>query len=186
MSLETYKRIELTVAQKTWERAFWTWVGMVKYGFKTPAIPDLIPRHTPDGRMFFVPAVEAHLHHVNPIGTSIRVDHNPNYNVPQNIVPVSAMYHVGKGVRPGDPIEDDVIHHDQMEFLWEYGEWKRNNMEGESPMDRLQRRRRELTSAGLQYHNPQYDEHFRQQIRNSLDEYAYTHPWPLRVPRIKV
>ena len=185
MSEEVYKRVELTGKQKEWVKAFWTWVGITKYGFKTPAIPDLIPRFTCDGRTLYVPAIEPHLHHVNPIGTSTRVDHNPNYNVPQNIVPVSASYHVGKGVRPGDPIEGDVVHPDQMEFLWEYGEWKRNNMEGESPMDRLQRHRRELTAAGRPYHNTQWDGHFREQIRENLDEYAHKHPWPLRLIRVK-
>jgi len=180
---EAYRRVELTTAQKMWEKTFWTWVGITYMGFKVPCIPDLVPRFRPDGRMVYVPAINPHLHHVNPIGTSTRVDHNPNYNIPQNIVPVSAMYHVGKGVREGDDLEDDVIHPDQMQFLWEYGDWKRGGEKGENPMDRLQRKRRELTSAGLIYHNSQYDTHFRDQIDRHLDEYAAKYPWPLKITK---
>jgi hypothetical protein len=181
------KRVELTTAQKTWVKNFWTWVGMTFLGFKTPAIPDMIPRYTPDGRMLYVPAINPHLHHIRPIGTSIRVDHNPNYNRPDNIIPLDASYHVGKGVREGDDIEDEVIHQDQMHFLWEYGPWKKAGEPKPTPMDKLQAHRRELTGAGLPYHNTIYDSHLHEQVDRYLNNYMTDKktPWPLKIVRKK-
>lgn len=179
MSEEFAKRVDLTAAQKNWVKAFWTWVGTTYLGFKTPAIPDMIPRYTPDGRTIYIPAVTPHLHHITPIGTSIRVEHNPNYNRPSNIIPIDARYHVGKGVRPRDNMEDEVVHPDQMHFLWEYGAWAAGGKKGESPMDRLQKYRRLQTNAGLPYHNTIYDSHFREQVGRYLTEYqSKAPPWP--------
>lgn len=187
MSIENEKRVELTTAQKNWVRGFWTWVGTTFLGFKTPAIPDMIPRYTPDGRQIYVPAVTPHLHHITPIGTSIRVDHNPNYNRPNNIIPVDASYHVGKGIREGDDIEDEVIHPDQMHFLWRYGPWAAGGKKGPNPMDELQETRRKLTAEGRPYHNTIYDSHFQGVTEDYLGEYIQEKriPWPLKLIRRK-
>lgn len=181
MSLE-HKRVDLTEKQKIWVRDFWSWVAVSYLGFKTPTVPDLIPRYTKDGRMIYVPAVECHIHHVNPVGTSTRVDHNPNYNVPQNLVPLSAMYHIGKGVRQGDNLADEVVHQDQMQFLWQYGAWASNGKRSPTPMDQLQENRRKLTSLGKPYHNQMWDAHFRTMIDRYLDEYMGEKKiaWPVK------
>lgn len=133
----------------------------------------------------YVPAIEPHIHHWNPIGNSIRVDNNPNYNVPQNLVIVSARLHVGKGVRPGDEDEELVIHPDQMHFLWKYGPWKHAGMPKPTPMDELQKERKQSTDLGKPYWNTIYDSHFKEVSSKYLDNYFSDRkePWPKKKVR---
>lgn len=180
------KRVDIDTAQRKWLVRVWSWAAVSLLGLKSPIIPDLIPRYTPSGRLQFVQSINPNFHHIIPVGESIRLYNNLNYNRPDNIIPIDASYHIGQGVHEGDDIEDEVIHPDQMQFLWEYGSWVQRGKGPPNPMDALQQRRRELTKCGRPYHNQIYDFHFADMARKVTDEYLSTHldPWPLHKSKI--
>src|SRR3990167_5017175 len=170
------KRVDLTERQKNWVKRVWSWAAVALMGLNVETVPDAIPRHSEDGRELFVPAVTPHIHHIRPIGESLRLDGRDDYNRPDNLAPVSARLHIGKGVRPGDEDEDMVIHKDTMEALRNYGEWARNGRDTINPMQLMHSDRSRKTEEGQIYHNDMWDEGLNDLTRTIIDKYRQEHP----------
>jgi len=161
-------REDLSVPQKHWIKRAWLWASTALLGFKEPAIPDAIPRYNEKGGWFHVPAVEPHLHHTKPVGYSNRVL-GEDYAQPENIVPLSARLHVGKGVRDNDEDVDRVIHEDTRKA---FGLFRRNP----KAFHQMSQEREEATRRGEAYHNTENDTYFEDLSRRVVDGYRRSHP----------
>jgi len=136
------KRVEITAKRKAWLVRAW----IHYFGF----LPNAIPVYNERQGFFHTPGIKIQYHHVVPIGESTRIygeDHEI-YNDPRNLVPVSALNHIGDGA--GE--EDTVLHPDTQEA-------KKNYRTNKNSYQDMGTERRKMTDAGLIYHNPEYDEY---------------------------
>lgn len=153
------KRVELTARQKAWLVRAWSHF----FGY----IPNAIPAYNEKRGFFHTPAIHVNWHHLQTQGESTRIygeDHHV-YNDPRNLVPVSALNHVGDGADE----EDMVLHPDTMQAKKNYG----RNRNSYADMG-IQRRK--MTDAGLIYHNPDYDTYLRDVADQVVSKYETEHP----------
>lgn len=168
------KREDLTPVQKALIVRAWCWFAKKVWGWDGKTVPDAIPRYNEKRGWFHVPAVDAQLHHINGVGESTRLEGRTDYNRPENIAPVSARWHIGRGVRPGDEMEDEVIHDDTMQALRDYGKFKREG--GKSPISKMHESRGEKTKDGQIFHNPIHDEYLTDLSQQVWDTYTQDQP----------
>lgn len=139
----------LSLAQKSWLKR--AWEG--EFGF----VPEAIPRYTEARGFFYVPAVNVHWHHIRGVAISVYYDGKDPHQ-PKNIVPLSARAHIGKGVRPGEEDDEEVIHESAMEALRKYACFM--ELGGISPFEMMREEGRSLARRGLTRHFSLWDRHF--------------------------
>ena len=174
-------RVDLSTRQKNWIRRMWTWASTAMLGMQEECLPEAIPRYSEEKGWHYVPAVDPNLHHEVAVGESQRIDGTNNYNRPRNVAPLSARLHVGRGVRPGDEDEDEVVHQDTMEGLRWYGVWAKGGRHGKNPIQLTNDERKKKTDRGEIYHNPIHDEQLTDLTKEVVDTYTTLFPedtWP--------
>lgn len=147
-------RVEVTAKRKAWLVRAWTYF----FGY----VPNAIPAYNEKKGFFHTPAIKVNWHHIQTQGESVRIygeDHEV-YNDPRNLVPVSALNHVGDGADD----EDFVIHEDTRQAKKNYG--RNRNAYADMGTER-----RKMTDAGLIYHNPDYDTY----LRDTADQVVSTY-----------
>ena len=160
-------RDDLSVPQKNWIKRAWTWASTAFLGFKQPTIPDAVPRYNEKKGWFHVPAVEPQLHHITPVGFSNRVL-GEDYAQPENIAPVSASLHVGKGIRDNDEDADRVIHEDTRQA---FGRFRKDP----NAFKKMSEERKMATKLGKPYHNTENDDYLRDLSQQVTTGYQLTH-----------
>lgn len=157
-------RVEVTTRRKSWLARAWTYF----FGY----IPNAIPIYNEREGFAHRPGKNINWHHIETIGEATRIhgEDEHYYNNPRNLVPVDVVNHVGTGAT-----EDDfVIHEDTQRAKGLYGLFKQGKIE--NPYKTMGDERRKLTSAGLIYHNPDYDEYLRDLADQVVSTYQRDHP----------
>jgi len=153
------RRVEITARRKSWLIRAWSYF----FGY----VPNAIPAYNEKKGFFHAPAIHVNWHHITTIGESTRIhgeDHEV-YNDPRNLVPVSALNHVGDGADENDT----VLHPDTQIAKKSYG----SNRNSYADMGK---ERRKMTDAGLIYHNPEYDTYLRDVADQVVSKYQIEHP----------
>ena len=153
------KRVEITARRKSWLVRAWTYF----FGF----LPNAIPAYNEKKGFFNTPAIHVNWHHITTIGESTRIygeDHEV-YNDPRNLVPVSALNHIGDGADE----DDTVLHPDTQEA-------KKNYRTNKNSYTDMGAERRRMTDAGLIYHNPDYDTYLRDLADQVVSTYQRDFP----------
>lgn len=159
------KRVDLKPIQKKWLARAW----IHYFGY----LPNARPIYNECEGFAHRPSKETHWHHIQPIGETQRLDSQGSwiYNQPRNFVPLDKINHVGI-----NRDEDDfVAHPDTQEALFAYTGDK-------SAFFEMGKKRRELTSMGLIYHNADFDVYFRDLADRVVTKYTTDCPddrWPV-------
>jgi len=170
------QRMDLSQKQKGWLVRAWTWASTGLLGMSVPTVPDAIPRYSEKKGFHYVSAIKLNQHHIIPVGESLRLDGQTEYNVPRNVAPVSVRLHTGDGVREGDDDEELVIHKDTMEARRNYGIWAKKGKKGLNPMQDMHLDRKHLTDKGQIYHDDSFDRHFQDLADRVTSGYVAAHP----------
>lgn len=138
-------RVELTKHQKMYLDRAWVY----SFGF----LPNAIPVYNERQGFFHTPGIAVQFHHILPIQESLRIfgEGSYFYNDKRNIVPVSALNHIGQGADEFDW----VVHNDMRGIGIQYGAFREGR--GDNPYKTMHLTRRQLTDAGLPYHEIDYD-----------------------------
>lgn len=167
----------LSLSQKRWLGRAWK----SEFGF----VPEAIPRYTEARGFFYVPAIKIHWHHIRGVAVSILYD-GVDPHRPKNIVPLSARAHIGKGVRPGEEDDEEVIHVSAMEALREYARFMESG--GISPFEVMREEGRRLATYGVTRHFDLWDRHFEDLARRVISNYTSKNQsdlWPKTKRRSK-
>lgn len=161
----------LSLCQKNWLARAWE----REFGF----VPEAIPRYTEERGVFYVPAIKVHWHHIRGVAISVYND-GENPHRPENIVPLSARAHIGKGVGLLE-VEDDeeVIHESALAALRNYALYKR--LGGRDPFEVMNEEGRLLARRGLTRHFGLWDRHFEELAARVVSNYTVKNPndlWP--------
>ena len=152
-------RVEISSHRKAWLSRAW----IHYFGF----LPNAIPVYNEKKGFFHTPTIKVNWHHIQTQGESVRIygeDHEV-YNDPRNLVPVSALNHVGDGADD----EDFVIHEDTRQA-------KKNYRTNRNAYQDMGTERRRMTDAGLIYHNPEYDTYLRELADQVVSTYIRDFP----------
>lgn len=156
------KRVEVSSHRKGWLIRAWSNF----FGY----VPNAIPAYNEKKGFFHTPAIHVNWHHITTQGESMRIygETHEIYNDPRNLVPVSALNHVGDGAD-----EDDfILHEDTQQAKKNY----RGSSNGDSSYSQMGVDRRIMTSAGLIYHNDDYDTYLRDVADQVVSKYELEQP----------
>lgn len=148
---------------------------MEKYGL----IPDAVPRYNEERGFFLVRAIGVNWHHIRGVLVSILADGEDPHR-PENVVPLSARTHTGKGILLTELDGDEtVIHLSAMEA---FRAWSRYRQGGaDDPFVEMKREGLKLARQGLTRHFGGWDEYFRQLAEEVTRNFRRGHPddtWP--------
>jgi hypothetical protein len=173
----------LTKGQKNWLRRAWT----DYFGY----IPNAMPFYSEEKGFYLLPSNgTTQWHHVEPQGWTKRVLNNITPDRPDNLVPIDAINHIGKGYK--GEIEDTSFNYvpvKHVDTTWANRNWYRHTQGKIGNTHRLVSiQRRELTFKGKPYWNTDFDEYMKELSEQVSWAYINKCPedlWPIHKKRIK-
>lgn len=153
-------RKDLSKEQRGWLTRAWKHAAVSLLGMEKPVIPDAIFRYNEERGVIYVPAIKPVWHHVVPFSEMARLDGLAVVNNPRLIVPLSDVYHSGRGILPGEEEELYVVHPDELDAKREWAAHIRAGADAVSPFTYMVRERGRRLDRGEPIHDPAWDKHF--------------------------